>query len=55
MEQLTFNMAIALPNSITRSVCRTSGFVQTCIAESGNARAPFARDEPRRLPIMQWK
>ena len=24
MEQLTFNMAIALPNSITRSVCRTS-------------------------------
>ena len=40
--QLTFDMAIALPNGITRSVCRASGFVVLGIAQQLGGESPLA-------------
>ena len=39
IEQVIFDMAIALPNSSTRSVPRVSGFVQTGFAECDESRS----------------
>jgi hypothetical protein len=50
IQQLIFDMAVALPNSSTRSVPRVSGFVQTRIAES-EAREHLFGPEP---PGQSW-